>query len=151
MFRKKSALFYYTCLGDIYLAIMLAMGAKKTVLVVEDDALISEALQDGLKNAGFEVIAAKNGQEGLDLAVAKHPDLVLLDLMMPKKNGHEMLDELRKDKWGATVPVTVLTNATDNVDVFRATQHGRTNYAIKSSMKLESIIEMVKSRIAAKT
>ena len=123
-------------------------GKKKLVLIVEDDMLISEALCEGLTGAGFEVKTAGNGQEGLEMSLKHHPDLIILDLMMPVKNGHEMLDELRADKWGAKVPVTVLTNATDNIDIFKATLHGNTNYAIKSSMKMEDIIGMIKSRIS---
>lgn len=122
--------------------------SAKQILIVEDDPLISEALQDGLEGAGFEIMTAANGEEGLKSALKNHPDLILLDLMMPVKNGHEVLAEIRKDKWGAKVPVTVLTNATDNIDIFKATQQGNTNYAIKSSMKLEDIIEMIKVRIA---
>lgn len=121
---------------------------KKLVLIVEDDPLISEALCEGLTEAGFAVKTAGNGEEGLKLSLKDHPDLILLDLMMPIKNGHEMLNELRADKWGAKVPVTILTNATDNVDIFKATQHGNTTYAIKSSMKMEDIIGMIKGRIS---
>ncbi len=127
------------------------LDKAKLVLIVEDDPQISEALHDGLEIAGFKVKTAANGEEGLKAALKNHPDLILLDLMMPVKNGHEVLAELRKDKWGAKVPVTVLTNATDNVDIFKATQQGNTNYAIKSSMKLEDIIGMIKVRIAKKS
>jgi len=121
-------------------------GATKLVLIVEDDALISEALGEGLKRAGIKVSSASDGEEGLKKALADHPDLILLDLMMPKMNGHEMLKELRKDKWGAHVPVTVLTNVDDNLDIFMVTNYPNTNYAIKSSMKLEDIVNTVKER-----
>jgi two-component system alkaline phosphatase synthesis response regulator PhoP len=121
-------------------------GETKSVLIVEDDALISEALGEGLKRAGIKVSSASDGEEGLKKALADHPDLILLDLMMPKMNGHEMLKELRKDKWGAHVPVTVLTNVDDSLDIFMVTNYPNTNYAIKSSMKLEDIVNTVKER-----
>lgn len=123
----------------------------KTVLVVDDDTLINEALSEGLKAAGFKILNAGNGEEGLKLALQHKPDLILLDLMMPIKNGHEMLDELRTDKWGSSVPVTVLTNATDNIDIFKVKKYPRTNYAIKSDMKLGSIVEMAKERLNAES
>ncbi len=129
----------------------MAQAEKKIVLVVEDDALISEALQEGLIRSGFKVLSARNGEEGLKSALKNHPNLIVLDLMMPIKTGHEMLAELRQDKWGANVPVTVLTNADDNIDIFKATHLGNTSYAIKSSMKLDAIVEMVKSRVTQKT
>lgn len=122
--------------------------AQKTVLVVEDDALISEALGEGLKRAGIKVLFAADGQAGLKAALAKRPDHILLDLMMPKMNGHEMLERLRQDDWGAKVPVTVLTNAADTLDVFLVTRQPYTNYAIKSSMKLEDIVKIVKHRVS---
>lgn len=121
---------------------------KKTVLIVEDDALICEALAEGLKRADIRVLTAADGEEGLKTALAKHPDLILLDLMMPKMDGHEMLAELRRDKWGAGVPVTVLTNATDNLDIYKATRHANTSYAIKSSMTLEDIVKTAKYRLS---
>jgi DNA-binding response OmpR family regulator len=120
-----------------------------TVLVVEDDELIAEAISEGLKRSGAKVSTAADGVEGLDKALKDHPDHIVLDLMMPKKNGHEMLAELRQDTWGADVPVTVLTNATDNLDIYLATQHQNTNYAIKSSMKLEDIVKTIKNRLPA--
>ena len=125
-----------------------AMPKKShTVLVVEDDKLIAEALSEGFKRSDIKVSLAVDGVEGLNKALKEHPDHIVLDLMMPKKNGHEMLAELRQDDWGANVPVTVLTNATDNLDIYLATQHQNTYYAIKSSMKLEDIVKTVKSRL----
>jgi len=122
---------------------------RPTVLIVEDDELIAEALSEGLKRAKVKVITATDGVQGLDMAFKNRPDHIILDLMMPKKNGHEMLAELRQDKWGADVPVTVLTNATEYLDIYLATQHQNTNYAIKSSMSLEDIVKTVKNRLPA--
>jgi DNA-binding response OmpR family regulator len=120
---------------------------EKTVLIIEDDALISEALGEGLKRGTINVSYAYDGKEGLKKAPNEHPDLILLDLMMPKMTGHEVLTELRKDAWGAKVPVTVLTNVADNLDIFLVTKHPYTNYAIKSSMKMEDIVKIVQQRI----
>lgn len=122
-------------------------GKTPSVLIVEDDELIAEALAEGLKRAKVKVTHAADGVEGLEKALKTHPDHIVLDLMMPKKNGHEMLAELRQDEWGADVPVTVLTNATDNLDIYLATQHQNTNYAIKSSMTLEDIVKTIKNRL----
>ena len=124
---------------------------KKSVLIIEDDALISEALGEGLKRAEINVSYAYDGKQGLKKALAQHPDLILLDLMMPIMDGHEVLAQLRKDKWGAKVPVTVLTNVADNLDIFLVTKHPHTSYAIKSSMKLEDIVSTVQHRMAKTT
>jgi two-component system alkaline phosphatase synthesis response regulator PhoP len=119
----------------------------KSVLIVEDDALISEALVDGISQAGYNVTTAEDGEEGLHKALSDRPDLIVLDLMMPKKTGQEMLAELRQDKWGADVPVTVLTNASDSLDIFLTTKEGNVHYALKSSMKLEDIIKTVDTQL----
>jgi DNA-binding response OmpR family regulator len=121
---------------------------KQLVLVIEDDELIAEALAEGLSRTGIKVLSEPDGEAGLKSAFKNHPDHIILDLMMPKKDGHEVLNELRQDKWGHNVPVTVLTNANDNIDIFMATKHHKTNYAIKSSMKLADIIKTIQGRLA---
>jgi DNA-binding response OmpR family regulator len=121
---------------------------KRTILVVEDDELTRQALRDGVADAGYEVIEAKDGEEGVDIALTKHPDLILLDIMMPKKTGHDVLKELRQDKWGGGVPVIVLTNASDNLDVFLASSAGANGYAIKSDLSLKEISKLIDKHLA---
>lgn len=127
------------------------VSEKQRILIVEDDEPIRQALTIGLSRSDFEVIEARDGEEGLKLALSDHPDLILLDLRMPKKTGQEMLDELRQDEWGSQVPVIVLSNADDNLDIYLATKDGRTSYALKSSMELSEIIKLIKSRLSKKT
>lgn len=127
------------------------MSVKQKILIVEDDEPIRQAIAIGLSRNGFEVSEAKDGEEGLKSAFKVHPDLILLDLRMPKKSGQEMLDELRADKWGVNVPVIVLSNADDNLDIYLATKDGRTSYAVKSSMELEEIIKLIKFRLGKKS
>lgn len=124
---------------------------NQKILIVEDDEPIRQAIAIGLSRNGFEVIEAKDGEEGLAQALKVHPDLILLDLRMPKKTGQEMLDELREDEWGKDVPVIVLSNADDNLDIYLATKDGRTSYAVKSSMELEEIINLIKFRLGKKS
>jgi DNA-binding response OmpR family regulator len=117
---------------------------KRTILVVEDDELTRQALRDGVADAGYEVIEAKDGEEGVDIALTKHPDFI----MMPKKTGHDVLKELRQDKWGGGVPVIVLTNASDNLDVFLASSAGANGYAIKSDLSLKEISKLIDKHLA---
>jgi DNA-binding response OmpR family regulator len=120
---------------------------SRTVLVVEDDELTRQALSDGVAQAGYKTLAAKDGEEGLKVALSKRPDLILLDIMMPKKSGHEVLAELRKDDWGKNVPIIVLTNASDNLDVFLASNAGASGYAIKSDVSLDKISKLIKKHL----
>src|SRR6266498_6092249 len=82
----------------------------KKILVVEDEKLIVNVLSQKFKKEGFSVFSAIDGLEGYKVALEKHPDLILLDIIMPRMDGLKMLSKLRTDPWGKTVPVVVLTN-----------------------------------------
>jgi DNA-binding response OmpR family regulator len=84
---------------------------KKKVLIVEDSKLLRAVVQDALEQAGFEIYEAENGLLGLETAKNIHPDLIMLDVMMPVMDGLTMYQELRKDDWGKSVPVIMLTGA----------------------------------------
>ncbi|MDO8581844.1 MAG: response regulator [bacterium] len=86
------------------------MKIQKTILVVEDEKSLRGALADILRLKNFLPLEAKNGIEGVELALAHHPDLILLDLMMPEMDGKTALAKIRKDTWGEKVPVIILTN-----------------------------------------
>jgi CheY-like chemotaxis protein len=115
---------------------------KKTILVVEDDASMRRALKAKLTHEGFDVVEAVNGEEGLSLALSGHPDLILLDILMPKMTGEEMLRELRKDEWGGNVPVILLTNVTFLQD--RDTPDRTSEYLLKSNTELSELIEKIR-------
>ncbi|MBI3633075.1 MAG: response regulator [Candidatus Vogelbacteria bacterium] len=122
---------------------------KKVLIVeeVEDDVSIRNILRDTLMAEGFGVLDAKNGEEGLDIALQYHPDLILLDIVMPKMNGLAMLKKLREDEWGKTARVIILTNYDDNEKIAEAMGNEVFQYLIKSDIKLESLIKMIKSKI----
>jgi DNA-binding response OmpR family regulator len=125
------------------------MENKKIILVTEDEKSIRSALNIKLINEGFEVLEAKNGEEGLEIALSEHPDLILLDLLMPQIDGMTMLKELRKDSWGKTVPVIILTNlsSADEEINRNITELEPTYYFVKTEKKLEEIIEKIKERL----
>lgn len=87
---------------------------KRNVLIIEDDQIILEMYRDKFELGGYGVISARNGQDGLQAALHYHPDLILLDLAMPKMDGMTVMQHLRQDQWGNTVPVIILTNL--NID-----------------------------------
>ena len=87
---------------------------KHTVLIIEDDQIILEMYRDKFEVGKFSVITARNGEDGLNTAFHYHPDLILLDLAMPKMDGMTVMKHLRADPWGNTVPVIILTNL--NID-----------------------------------
>jgi len=128
------------------------MEKKKlqTILIVEDEESLRAVLHDVLLKHNFRVLEAKNGREGVDQALTKHPDLILLDLLMPEMSGMEALDKIRKSTWGARVPVIILTNLSANSE--ELVQHmikGRpVCYLIKSDWKIEDVVAKVQEVLA---
>lgn len=82
----------------------------KKILVIEDDIFMAEQEVIVFKKEGFEVVTARNGTEGLNRALLDHPDLIVLDIILPDMNGKEVVDTLRADPWGANVPIVLFTN-----------------------------------------
>lgn len=117
---------------------------KHKILLAEDDKFISLAYQDGLSRAGFEVIAATDGVEALDKARKEKPELILLDLVMPIKNGFEVLEELKADKELKNVPIIILSNLGQNSDIEKGKALGAVDYLIKSNFSMSEVIEKIK-------
>lgn len=118
---------------------------QHAILIVEDEEPILRALSDKLAQKGFEVIQARTGQEGLAVALEKHPAMILLDIIMPVMDGITMLQELRKNAWGATVPVIMLTNLTDGDRTQQSIQSGAFDYLIKAEWNIDDLIKRVMS------
>jgi two-component system alkaline phosphatase synthesis response regulator PhoP len=102
---------------------------KETILVIEDDASISKGLQKNLSFEGYSVFVAPDGERGLELAVDKAPDLIVLDVMMPKMNGFEVLRELRRRE--IDTPVIMLTAKGEEIDKVRGLDLGADDYVTK--------------------
>jgi DNA-binding response OmpR family regulator len=119
----------------------------KTILFIEDESALQKTFGEILKQEGFEMISALDGETGLNLAKTKKPDLILLDLILPKKDGFEVLKELKEDKNTKEIPVIVLTNLEGIEDVDRALQLGATTYLVKAQYTLEEVIEKVKKTL----
>ncbi len=122
--------------------------ANKKILVVDDDTDLREALDTALKHAGFMSVTAPDGKIGLASALEHKPDLILLDIKMPTMSGHEMLSALRKDAWGKSVPVLLLTNYDDPKNITEGFGLNANDYIIKSNVSLGSIITKVKQYLA---
>ena len=117
------------------------------VLVVDDEADLRESLASALEQAGFEVLIAKDGPSGLLLALKKHPDVILLDILLPRMQGNVILDRLRADNWGKQAKVIVLSNSDRNDHKELALRHGALDYLIKSEQSLSDIIRSVKKAL----
>lgn len=118
--------------------------AKKIrVLVIDDDRALCAVLKDALSDQGFTVLAAKDGREGLKTAIKEKPDIILLDLIMPKMSGIEMLRQLREDAWGKTVPVLILSNDENPEHAHETLKLNSSDYLVKSDWELKDITQKI--------
>lgn len=118
---------------------------KQSILIVEDEVSLRNALRDKFLREGFHVLEARDGEEGLEVALREHPDLILLDIVMPKMDGMTMLGKIRADAWGKNVKVIVLTNLSD-VGIAYDTY----DYLVKSDWKIDDVVARVRQRLGEK-
>lgn len=117
----------------------------KKILIIEDELSYQKLLNDQLTLHGFEVIQTKDGKEGLAVAKLKHPELILLDIKMPVMDGITMLEQLRKDPYGKSAKVIILTNLEpDDKIIQKVLEDQPTYYLIKSDIQLAELLEKIK-------
>jgi two-component system, OmpR family, response regulator VicR len=121
---------------------------KKRVLIVEDDQHISKVYEIQLAKEGLLSILAHDGEEGIRLFAAEKPDIVVLDLMLPKKDGFEVLEEIRKNSELQKIPVIVISNLGQDEDKKRALDLGATDYLVKVDHPIQEIITKIKERLS---
>lgn len=122
----------------------------KKILIIEDEMPLLKALISKFSKEKIETLFAKNGEEGLAVALHDHPDLILLDIIMPRMDGLTMLNILRQDKWGKKVPVILLTNLSDSESINVAKKNKINDYLVKSNWKIGDVISLVKEKINIK-
>lgn len=120
----------------------------KRILLVEDDRFLRRACESSLRQRGLTVISAVDGEEGLRLAQRERPDLVLLDLLMPRLSGVEVLRALKADPVTRSIPVLILSNSSRDQDVAEVMALGALDYWVKASLSLKELGERV-SRLLA--
>jgi DNA-binding response OmpR family regulator len=117
------------------------------ILIAEDEPTLHKALAEFLEGEDFTVISAFDGLEAVALARSKKPDLILLDIVLPKKDGYEVLDELKRDDRMQKVPIILLTNLESAENIQKAFDKGATTYLVKANYKLEEIVSKIKETL----
>lgn len=117
------------------------------ILIIEDEKALYEVLKERFENEGFEVHVAHDGAEGLLLALEKQPDVILLDIVLPKVGGLDMLKKLRTYDVGKTIPVVVLTNLSDTKQVHEALASGARDFLVKADWVLSDVVENVRKLV----
>lgn len=120
------------------------------LLIIEDDVVLQKALSEYLAAEGFDVISAEDGEIGIKMAINEKPDLILLDIVLPKKDGYAVLTEVRANENSKNIPIVLLTNLGSISDVEKALELGATTYLVKADYKLEEVTAKVKELLHIK-
>ncbi|PIZ88041.1 MAG: response regulator [Candidatus Nealsonbacteria bacterium CG_4_10_14_0_2_um_filter_39_15] len=119
----------------------------KTILFIEDESALQKTFGEIFKQEGYEMTSALDGEIGLRLAKTKKPDLILLDLILPKINGFDVLKQLKEDPDTKEIPVIVLTNLEGMQDIEKVIGLGATTYLIKANYSLVEVMEKIKKAL----
>lgn len=119
----------------------------KKILIIEDDRSLQNALVEMITRDGFESASAFDGEEGIQKAAEFRPDLILLDIILPKKDGYEVLSQIKKDELTKDTPVLILTNLEEVDNVQKALDLGAMAFMIKSDFSLKDVVEKVKETL----
>ena len=122
----------------------LLRGNMKKILFIEDESALQKTFGEVLGQEGYQVISALDGESGLRLAKSEKPDLILLDLVLPKIHGFEVLKTLKKDEETKDIPIIVLTHLEAIEDIEKAIELGATTYLVKAQYSLEEVVVKVK-------
>jgi len=117
---------------------------KYKVLIVEDDPLIVKMYNAKFLHEGFTVLTAEDGMTGLELALKEVPDFMVLDIMMPRLSGIDLLEKLRTDTNGKNIPVLVLTNLSEKDEQQRALELGAKEYLLKANLTPGEVVMKIK-------
>lgn len=119
------------------------MVTGKKVLLAEDDRFLRRACETALTRRGITVVAAEDGERALELVRAERPDLILLDLLMPKMTGIEVLRALKADPATRDIPVLILSNSSRELEMQNAQSLGVVDYLIKANLSLQELADRV--------
>ena len=125
------------------------MTTAARVLVAEDDRFLRRAAEARLRQQGFNVLTAADGEEALKVAQAELPDIILLDLIMPKLQGFEVLRTLKGSAATARIPVIVMSNLSQDSDRAQCMEGGAAAYLVKANLSLQDLVKAVQATLAA--
>jgi DNA-binding response OmpR family regulator len=123
---------------------------KTKILLIEDDPFLSSMYSTKFEMENFAVLAAVDGEKGLKLALNENPDIILLDIIMPKMNGFEVLEKLRDNAVTKDIPVILLTNLNQKDEIEKGMTLGATDYLIKAHFMPSEVVDKIKKVISSK-
>lgn len=124
------------------------MANKKTILIAEDEDVMLRALSKKFTSECFNVLEAKDGEEALSIALDKKPDLIILDIIMPKMDGIDVMKKIRGSRrWGSEVPIIMLTNLSDADSVSEVAKFGVYDFLVKTDWRLDDMVGLVRNKL----
>ncbi len=120
---------------------------KNKIVLIEDDLVQGNLIAEELIRSDFDVLRAADGRAGLAMVLREHPDLIILDIILPIMDGITMLKELRKDIWGGKAKVIILTNLNDQDKIAEALENQTFDYLVKTDWSLEDLVKRIKSKL----
>lgn len=123
----------------------MLQNSNKTILIVEDEKPLRKIVSTKMRNLGYKILEATNGEEGISMAFEHKPDLILLDIFMPKVDGLEVLEKIRTSEWGKKVPIIIFTNLEITNEIHeKMSKFEPSYYFMKLHTSLEEISDKVK-------
>ena len=119
------------------------MNDTKKILIAEDDEFLIKAYKAKFEDAGFELLMAADGEEALNLIRSEKPNIVLLDIMMPKNSGFEVLEQVRQDPGMKDLPIIITSNLGQEGDIDKGMEKGATDYMVKTSFTMDEMMEKI--------
>lgn len=119
----------------------------KKILIIEDNMFLGSALEEKLKKEGYDPILVSDGEEGLKQISVQKPDLILLDILLPTKNGYEILEAKRQDPAIAFIPVIIISNSGQPIEINHAIELGIRDYLVKADLDPEEVLEKIKATL----
>jgi len=120
---------------------------KKKILMIEDDTFLRNLYRDKIEKAGFNFLEATSGAEGMNKIMSEKPDLVILDILLPMKGGFDVLEEMNDNGMIVDIPVIILSNLKQSVDIEEGRRLGARDYFIKSEVNFSDLLESIKANI----
>lgn len=127
----------------------MANGEIK-LLIVDDDMTLRELYEERMRAEGYTILSATDGEEAIQKATSEHPDVILLDVMMPKINGIDVMKMLREKEETADIPIIILTALVQEIDKIKGMMKAGDGYLIKSEIMPKDVVEKVKQSLADK-
>lgn len=122
-------------------------NTKKKIVILEDDLALVKSLLQALSNDGFEVLSAVDGETGLRVISESKPDLIVLDIILPRKSGFEVMEALAADPGLSRIPVIILTNLESSQDIDRMIELGAKSFLVKTNYSLEEVASKIKETL----